>query len=720
MLSGFKRYVETIRKNSLLVIILAFIVLVSVKVLLSLDFSSPYIMMDEMRYDDAASNILNGKLYGDMVLLKWVGTYPPGYPIVISPAYLLSEDKSAIYHWMLAINAIISTSIIFPAYFILRKYAPAISIPGALAVAVLPSTNLYTFTLMSENLFIPLTLFSIWFLIKSYETDDIRWELLASTSVAYLYLTRTHGMAMLAGFIASFYLYLNRKSKNIIEMIWAKKYLLLPFICLILFWFAYTTFSVPEGSYSMGSPYKVEGMYAEKIASSNDIDTLLAYLKIFLNEMDYLLLASCFMVLPFVAFIISLIRKKDTIEKPVMIGLAYFGVSAIALVCAVVLFMSFLDNIPRYLIYGRYIEPLLPPLLIFGLIGLDKISGKGQYARPAGIAAYVSLMIISTMVIAATIPLEHYNLINTFSIYYLQTFKDMPGKYLSVIVFSLLSLAAIYLALLNKKCISLVMVLIIVSSIVFSISPYQRQLLLSDNNKDDFTKYIESHSTDRTITVMDKDMFNDMRATGTYLWAMMSYWNKNDILLADDVTNTTRFNGPDKEVQYILSSKLLPYKKETMTYFDYYLYNVTGKPDDPVTVPYTIDLGVMDIGYIYNFNMLDSPEYRWTKDTSSVIIEYPAHETDMNLTIVTLGPRPDSDPASVEFLMNGNMIGETVKPSGNFTYTFTVPAGYLNDYYNILEIKTNTWNPEEYGMNDRRSLGIAIDYILIDCKNTID
>ena len=67
---------------------------------------------------------------------------------------------------------------------------------------------------MSEVLFIPLFMFSIWFLINSYETDDKKWQLLASASAVYLYMTRPNGLAIAIAFVAAFIYYLIVASKT--------------------------------------------------------------------------------------------------------------------------------------------------------------------------------------------------------------------------------------------------------------------------------------------------------------------------------------------------------------------------------------------------------------------------------------------------------------------------------------------------------------------------
>jgi hypothetical protein len=177
-----QRVKEFVDKNGLLLISVIFASIVFIKIVLSLRFYAPYALWDEVLYDNLTQNLLQGKLYASLA-----GALPPGYSIFLTIGYLLSSNKATAYHIMLVISAIVSTSMVFPAYFLLNRYCKTfISLLGAIAVSTLSFINFFSFSLMTETLFIPLFLFSIWFVLKSYETNDKKWEFLASLSVVYL------------------------------------------------------------------------------------------------------------------------------------------------------------------------------------------------------------------------------------------------------------------------------------------------------------------------------------------------------------------------------------------------------------------------------------------------------------------------------------------------------------------------------------------------------
>lgn len=166
-------------------ILILFLLILIIKIYLSLQFSTPWIFSDEGEYDGIARNIFSSNINE-----KFISGihYPPGYSLFISTAYFFSEDKDIIYHLMLVINSIITTSAIFPSYLILKENCSEdISILGALAVTSLPQLTTYSFVLLSENLYIPLFIYSVWFLFKAFETEKIRWHFLTGFSVFYLF-----------------------------------------------------------------------------------------------------------------------------------------------------------------------------------------------------------------------------------------------------------------------------------------------------------------------------------------------------------------------------------------------------------------------------------------------------------------------------------------------------------------------------------------------------
>lgn len=197
---------EAATKNTEVLLVLSFVTLVLVKALLSLKFQSPWIFPDELAYAKVA-----GDIFGSVHLVDAIGSIslPWVYSLLLSIAYRSSANMSVVYHKMLLINCFLSSLIIFPSYFIVSKYcSKSFGFMSAITIATLPSLTLYTFLLMTENLFVPLFAFSIWFLLEAYETQKPFWIALSILSVLMLFFTRHSGIFMIVGLAASF-IYLN-------------------------------------------------------------------------------------------------------------------------------------------------------------------------------------------------------------------------------------------------------------------------------------------------------------------------------------------------------------------------------------------------------------------------------------------------------------------------------------------------------------------------------
>ncbi|WP_230742896.1 ArnT family glycosyltransferase [Methanooceanicella nereidis] len=707
-----KKILDLANNHDIAIIILAFIIIILIKSLMSLPFSSPYLLCDEIIYGSIAQNVPDGKLYSDYLGVPGVGTYPPGYPLFLSFAYMLADDSQAIYHIMLVINAILNTSVIFPAYFILRKYVPkATSLAGALVITTLPFVNIYTFALLSENLFIPLFMFSIWFLMESVSKNGRHWDILASLSIAFLFITRTQGLSMLVGFAAAFAYYVYRESRTakITEVIYEKRYLVVPVILIVACWLLYSSYMVPQGTYFMGSPYNMEKAYGERLVSSfTSVEGIYIMLYSLSHEIDYLLLSTYFAFL-FVAvyYARSYIFKKD-LNRPLDVSFVYLTVTFLVLMAIIMTFLSFTYGIPRYALYGRYIEPIIPAIFIFGFIAYERSLAEG-FKKDNKLILAILLFILVIFFILFTIPREHYNFMQTISLYYLINIQPDIMKDLFIITMSISVLALFVLSLSNKKYFGALLILLVGLSVFSTINTYERCIgestFYGDN---EMFGYIKENLKENKMILID---YNDFLRKKNY-WCLTAFWFSKRISFID-INDTDAIRSYGDDAQYVISSRnALPYKR--VIYNDWSNLYEIGPSGDPVSLPYTIDIGYLDVGKVDGFNDLDNYDYRWTSGSSKVSLEYPDDMGDMNITIITSGYRPENDPAYVEFYLNGHKIGEGVKASGEFTYSYTVPVTGLNEFYQLLEIRTNTYKSEAPGVNLGKDLGIGVDKIVID------
>lgn len=577
---------QLIEKNALLFIIVSFVVIILIKVILSLKFYAPIVYMDEFIYDSLARNILEGKLYA-------IGgcSHPPGYPVFLSLAYLLSPDKSAVYHIMLAISAVFTTSIIFPSYFMLKKYCSAVnSLLGALAITTLPFLNYYSFTIMTEALFIPLFLYSAWFLLKSYETNDKKWELLASLSVVYLYITRSNGLAMLIAFVLAFvyYVIVNSKNNKMIELIKKKSFLITSFIIFLSLWLIFSTYitdinkpiSDNTSTFNFGSSYSIINIIQHLLDVFQNIVSFINGIIVLIYHIDYTILVSYSLLLAVIFFGVTLyLNNKIAKNNPLCILSIYYAISLLLLIFSTV---GFAYSSKEHIL-GRYIDPVIPLTIIFGIIIISNINYKIISTKNTlyFTIAYISILaiVLYTLVFDDVIIIGFGSIVNNPSLYPFRMFfmlfygshygLSMTDRAMYILpiavmaLYFLIVLTLIYLSIENKRYISVLLIIIIISSIILSSDLYNTQINFSNGTKGDpIASYLMNNTNKNTIFLVD-NYENKSYIFESFLRTELStfgYWNKGntEIIDAENMTYLKRYGN---NTTYLVSTKSLPYKE---------------------------------------------------------------------------------------------------------------------------------------------------------------
>ncbi|WP_158301481.1 glycosyltransferase family 39 protein [Methanocella paludicola] len=535
--------------------------------------------MDEIYYDSLANNLIEGKLYA-----KFGGSYSPGYPIFLSLAYAISNDKEVIYHIMLAISAIVTTSIIFPTYFLLKKYCNLIiSIIGSLAVTTLPLLNYNSFTIMTEVLFIPLFLFSIWFILKSYETNDKKWELLASLSVVYLYITRSNGISMLIAFILTFFYYLlsNKKYDSVTNLLKKKWFLIGTFTLFLISWVFFSMYVTDINnlwgereeqlaSWTYGSSYNVFTIFWQAVNGLSTINGLLRIIGCLIYLINYLFLSSYFLLFVAIFFLLMLfIHDKKIINNNASVLIFYLFTTILFLILTTLVF-TFISG---ETLLGRYVEPVIPPIIILSIISIYKIDWKILSVKYVNLFILLFILIILIVLFIlmynSTIILGFLSFVNNPSLYAYTSFYDpffginygqalnmptwnIPSAAL-IIVFFLLLLMLIYLSISDKRYICVLLLVIIIFSYFFSLNIYYNELFQSkyeSYHENAIYNFIKNNTNSNTLLILDNNEFNN----NFYLY---NYWNMGDSSL-QDIKNNTLVKSQNKKI-YLLSNKTLEY-----------------------------------------------------------------------------------------------------------------------------------------------------------------
>lgn len=143
-------------------IILTVIVLLSILVKLPviLNNNEPVVFGDELIYKEFAFAIFSGVSYHSI-------HYPPLYSLILAPAFW---GGNHFYLIMQITNAVFSSLAAIPLYLLARhfklRHLPAIGV--AVLYLLLPFHLSFPFLLMSENVYVPLFLMTIWLCLKPY------------------------------------------------------------------------------------------------------------------------------------------------------------------------------------------------------------------------------------------------------------------------------------------------------------------------------------------------------------------------------------------------------------------------------------------------------------------------------------------------------------------------------------------------------------------------
>lgn len=696
-----------------------FILFILVKSLLSLKFPSPWIFADETAYAETARNVLGGQLFSN---LKYCQTYPPGYSIILSVAYLFSDDMVVIYRIMLFINCIITSSIIFPSYFILNKFCNRhTSFLGSVTITALPSTVLYTFVLMSENLFIPLFMFSGWFLLESYSKNRKLYDFLAGFSIFSLFLTRTMGVAMIVGFLISltYYILMLSRHSKISTILIDRLILVVSFALPMTCWLEYKSKNVILGYNSAQYSDVFLGMF-------RDIHIFESFLSLLLHEFEFLIISSYFIIFfmaclfifnEFKGFKTQLFRNRKLQNHP-DIGvnlsltsfLVYIMVSSLILISITIthMYIALKDGNLQYLIFGRYIDPIVPFIFLLGIIEIDRIYSIRYKLDKSKMATFICMYVTLVTLFNFTFPHSYYKFSNIFSIYYIQSLKSTIPIGMFIGIFLLIIIVVFYILIRIRRSRNTLFLFIILISLTASIYPIQTQLnnSLYASRVSPIGIYINEHLEDDKLVLADR--FDE----SPLIWFSTTFW-MNGYLTHHSINNglsDIQLNN----VKYIISSKLLPYQPVICS-MGYKLYEIDNTQKEQIIVPpVVIDIGLNDDCIIENFHGAEKQAFRWTRDSSKILIPYHPDLGPMKLDIETGGYRPSDNPANIEWYINDNKIGQDIKPAGDHIYSFVVPDRWLNQNYQILNIVSNTWKPSDYGAHDNRNLGIIVDWVKVD------
>ncbi|HSL64869.1 MAG TPA: glycosyltransferase family 39 protein [Gaiellaceae bacterium] len=163
---------------------------------------APWIMVDELIYSELAKSFAAGEGFAIRGEASG-GAYGVVYPLLIAPAWALWEQVPSAYAAAKAINAVVISLALVPAYLLARR---VLSQPGALVVAALTAalpSLLYAGTLMTENAFFPLFLLAALALVASLERPTWSRTLLLLGAIGLAFATRAQAIVFVPAMLTA-------------------------------------------------------------------------------------------------------------------------------------------------------------------------------------------------------------------------------------------------------------------------------------------------------------------------------------------------------------------------------------------------------------------------------------------------------------------------------------------------------------------------------------
>ena len=374
-------------KNSLKFLILLYVSLVLVKILLASFIPMSTAFSDDHQYLKMARSFFldqNFKIYG----LEGI-QLPPLYPIVISVSHIFN-DSSHVYFAIKVINALLSSLIIIPAYLLSKEFlSEKNSKIITFIIALLPFGFSYNSYILTENLFYPLFMFSIYFIYRCLIYDKKLYIMLAGLFTGLALLTRLHGVVILMTLGILFILDLFKKKINykLISITLIAVILYSPWIIRNLIVFS----NLP--SVHSGNIYLFE---AGNIISRESIFYAIYPLITWMITYIGALILSSFIIFPLYSFYKS---KDNKLNKLKLLSFTSIIITLLIAANHHLRADNYFYKISDWIFFsgkliGRYIDFVIPLIIIIGFIGLIKYKNKTNKDDKKLLKIFISLLVL--------------------------------------------------------------------------------------------------------------------------------------------------------------------------------------------------------------------------------------------------------------------------------------------------------------------------------------
>lgn len=327
------------------------------------------VIWDEAGYIGFAAKIMTGSGYS-------FGYYG-GYPLLISIAYLFSDNLETVYRIIQVINALVSGLMPVMVFVLIGRFSQTASIKMKTVIAVL--VCVYPHYLIASNSALPEALFAVLFVLFTILGIDILREekfnlkKCAAIVAVYLYLCFVHPRALALVFVlAGFFVYKWITIKNIRI---SKTKIILFFASLaVIFALFLALMHILTKSDNINVHH-----FSSMILDLFSFNGILSFFTALITQFSYLLMATLGIV--FLGFY-ALFTKKENRAEHLFVAFSFIAVMVLSAI--------FLKHAERadHVLYGRYNEGALIPVFTAGILFLtEQFHRKAHYTLWACAAA---------------------------------------------------------------------------------------------------------------------------------------------------------------------------------------------------------------------------------------------------------------------------------------------------------------------------------------------
>ena len=351
--------------NSPIFAFLLFIILIIFKVLIIEFNTGPTLFYDELLFLEHSRNLLNNEPVTSSL-------YPPAYPIFLVPAIISNHNW---YEYVILINIVISSSIIFPVWLLGKKIlTPILNLISTLLVFLNPYNIAYPGYILSENLYLPIFLFAVYLSISLYNKSKIK-QLLFGVFLGFCLLTKYIFLPSALFFIALWgyqEFFLDSKKENALKR--AKNTLhkitivTSGFVIAVTPWILYVYFVLKQPTHNaLGL-----GISGIKALNSVSLSSIILWISSYIS---FTFISIFFFISTLLLFSVLTIIKKIKLnrnERTMVFTVIFLTVGHVMVATQHSWGASYNYPNPQYLI-GRYLTPTIPLIVIISLFAYHKI-----------------------------------------------------------------------------------------------------------------------------------------------------------------------------------------------------------------------------------------------------------------------------------------------------------------------------------------------------------